>query len=312
MTAKMTANLLKQKDKVLIITHKKPDGDTTGCASSLCQALRLIGKEVYILFNPEITDRYEYLIKPYYAPAEYKPEFTVLVDMADERLRTENATIYNTDLCIDHHQSNTFFAENTCMLPMGACGEVIYEIITNLGVELNQKMAEAVYIAIATDTGCFRYSNTTKNTHMVAMKCYETGFDVAEINKKLFETKSYERISLEKFVYDNIMFFDDKKIALIYLSIADMAKLNAKSDDIDSISALPRQIEGVDIGFTLIEKENGEIKVSIRTTTKISANEIAAKFGGGGHIRASGVTLKMSKDEAIEKLIKVAVGLANV
>lgn len=312
MTAKMTANLLKQKDKILIITHKKPDGDTTGCASSLCQSLRLIGKEAYILSNPEVTDRYEYLIKPYYAPAEYKPEFTVLVDMADEKLRTENAKTYKMDLCIDHHQSNTFFAENTCLLIMGSCGEVIYEVISNLGLELNEKMAEAIYVAISTDTGCFRYSNTTLNTHMVAMKCYESGFDVAHTNKRLFETKTYERISLEKFVYDNIIFFDDKKIALIYISQSDIEKLNAKSDDIDSISALPRQIEGVDIGFTLIQKENGEIKVSIRTTTKVSANDIAAKFGGGGHIRASGVTLNMDKDEAIEKLVKEAVGVANV
>lgn len=312
MTAKMTANLLKENNKILIITHKKPDGDTTGCASSLCQALRLVGKEVYILENPEITDRYEYLIKPYYAPRGYKPEFTVLVDMADEKLRTENAKIYSTDLCIDHHQSNTFFADKTCLLSMGSCGEVIYEVITHLGIELNEKMAEAIYVAIATDTGCFRYSNTTHNTHMVAMKCYAAGFDAAEINKKLFETKSYERIYLEKFVYDNIQFFDDKKIALIYISLNNILELNAKSDDIDSISALPRQIEGVDIGFTLIEKENGDIKVSVRTTTKVSANEIAAKFGGGGHIRASGLTFSCSKDEAIEQLIKSSIEVANV
>lgn len=312
MTAKMTANLLKQKNKILIITHKKPDGDTTGSASSLCQALRLIGKDAYILFNPDITDRYEYLIKPYYSPDGYIPEFTVLVDMADERLRTENAKKYHTDLCIDHHQSNTFFADNTCLLSMGSCGEVIYEVIINLGVELNENIARSIYVAISTDTGCFRYSNTTLNTHMVAMKCYEAGFDAAETNKKLFETKSYERILLEKFVYDNIMFFDDKKISLIYIGLNDILQLNAKSDDIDSISSLPRQIEGVDVGFTLIEKECGEIKVSIRTTTKVSANEIAAKFGGGGHIRASGVTLRMNKDEAIEKLIGKAIEVSNV
>ena len=158
------AAALQAADDILILTHRRPDGDTTGCAGALCRALRQIGKTAYILENPEITKRYAPLIVPCYPPEGFAPGFVVSTDIAEEKLFPDTAEQYKgrVDLAIDHHRSNPGFGRKNLIRPdAGGCAEVLYDVINALGAQFTADIAECIYIGVSTDTGCFKYSNTT-------------------------------------------------------------------------------------------------------------------------------------------------------
>ncbi|MGE4549727.1 MAG: bifunctional oligoribonuclease/PAP phosphatase NrnA [Intestinibacillus sp.] len=292
-TVPEAARALLGANDVLILSHRRPDGDTAGCAGALCRGLRTLGKQAYILPNPEITERYASLITPCYCDPDFNPQFVVSTDIADYTLFTENARVFEgrVDLAIDHHRSNPGFAARNLVVPeAGACAEVVYDVLMAMGVPLARDIAEPLYVAVSTDTGCFRYSNTTPHTHAVAAACLTTGLDGGEWNRMLFETKSRPRFEMERIIFDSMEFFEDGKIALATLLRTDIDRVGATPDDLDSIAALPRQIEGVEIGLTLTENADGTCKASVRTTKEVDASALCQKCGGGGHLRAAGAS----------------------
>ncbi len=300
---------LKAADDILIITHRRPDGDTAGCAGGLVQALRNIGKNAYVLKNSDATPRYGKLISNFYPNEDFKPQFIVSVDTGDTGLFTENAQIYadKVDLCIDHHRSNSLYAKTSVVFPeYAACGEIIYRVIEQLGTPITAEIAYPIYIAISTDTGCFRYSNTTAHTHEIAALCLKTGIDGGEINREIFETKSRPRFEMERIIFDNIQFYLEGKIAIVQILQSDLQKTGADIDDLDAISALPRQIEGVEVGITLQENKNNSVKISVRTNKDINAAAICENFGGGGHLRAAGATIDGNIKEALDRIVEVS------
>ena len=162
MTPQEAAALLQARDHILILTHRRPDGDTIGSAAGLCAALRQRGKEAYVLYNEEITESTRPYAAPYWAPEGYEPAFVVSVDIAARQLfhGASEAYIDRVDLAIDHHPSQEFFAQETCLdARRAACGEIVYEICAALG-EITPEVALPLYAAVATDTGCFVYANT--------------------------------------------------------------------------------------------------------------------------------------------------------
>ena len=165
------AAALQAHDDILILTHRRPDGDTAGCAGALCRGLRQIGKRAYILENPEITRRYAPMITDCYPPDDFNPQYIVSTDIAEEKLFPDTAEQYKgrVDLVIDHHGSNEGFgAKNLIRADAGACAEVLYDVLTALGCRLTREIAECIYVGVSTDTGCFKFSNTTAHTHAVA------------------------------------------------------------------------------------------------------------------------------------------------
>ena len=168
------AAALQAADDILILTHRRPDGDTAGCAGALCRGLQQIGKRAYILENPEITRRYAPLIVPYYPPENFVPAYVVSTDIAEEKLFPDTAEPYKgkVDLVIDHHGSNDGFGKKNLIRPdAGGCAEVLYDVLTALGVKFTADIAERIYIGVSTDTGCFKFSNTTAHSHAVAAAC---------------------------------------------------------------------------------------------------------------------------------------------
>lgn len=305
-TVSRAAHVLKESENVLILTHRRPDGDTTGSASALCRALRKMGKTAYIARNAEVTKRYVGLIQPYEPAPDYQPAFIVTVDCAEQKMIPATLSAYadHVDLVIDHHRSNEGFGvENLVMGDYASCAEIVCEVIEAMGVELDRDIAEGVYVGASTDTGCFKYSNTTANTHLVAAKCLGAGVDGGEINRALFETKSRARYEIERMLFSSMQFFRGGSIAVALITREAKHSTGADWDDLDSIAAVPRQIEGVEVGLTLTELDDGSTKVSVRTTKEVDASAICAIVGGGGHIRAGGATLDCASDEAIRRML---------
>lgn len=308
------AQALLAANQILILTHRRPDGDTLGCASALCQGLCALQKQAYILQNPEVTKRYAPLVTAYYPPSDFVPQFIVTVDVADYGLFPDTAKQYEgkIDLAIDHHRSNPLFAMQNLVTPdAGACAETVYDVLMACGAPLTQSIAEAIYVALSTDTGCFRFSNTTPHTHAVAAACLSTGFDGGEWNRALFETKSRPRFEMERIIFDSMEFFEEGKIALAILYHADIARTGATPDDLDSIASLTRQIEGVQIGLTITEHQNGTAKVSVRTTKQVDASALCAQFGGGGHLRAAGASFA-SLEQARQSMVDASRAVYHV
>ncbi|MBQ4153997.1 MAG: bifunctional oligoribonuclease/PAP phosphatase NrnA [Clostridia bacterium] len=302
-----TARFLRENNNYLILTHASPDGDTLGSAHALLMILAKLGKNATVICSDEIPNKYNYFIDT--ACYTAKEDFTVIaVDVADTKLlgSLEEKYSKNIELCIDHHMSNTGYAKRTYLdSSAGANCECIFDIAGCLGVEIDKKMALALYTGISTDTGCFRFSNTTAKTLRIGAALMETGIDTAEINRIMFETKSRLRLQLEKMALDNMEFYFNDSCAVITITRQMYEQTGCKDQDIDGITAIPRTIEGVLVGVTIREKEDGSFKASVRTYPPVDASKICGLLGGGGHIRASGcqISNKYSLDQAKEKIL---------
>ncbi|MBR2079253.1 MAG: DHH family phosphoesterase, partial [Clostridia bacterium] len=208
------------------------------------------------------------------------------------------------DLSIDHHGTGKLFAKKTYVEPESASAcELLYEIIQSLGVKIDKGIADCIYTGCSTDTGCFKYSNVTARTHRIAAELIEYGADHSRINEKMFDTKSMNSIMLERMCYETLESFADGKIAVITVTKEMLSKSGTDKSALDAIKPITRQIEGVEIGLTVKEEDNGAAGISIRTSENYDASLICAHFGGGGHIRAGGCEIKDTTENAKAKVV---------
>ena len=295
MTEREAAALLGGLEDVLILTHRRPDGDTIGCAAGLCAALRQLGKSAYLLYNPEITETNAPYAQPFWAPEGFEPDFVVSTDIAARSLFFPAAEPYRerVDLAIDHHPSHEGFAKASCVdASRAACGEIIYDICLALG-EITPQVALPLYVAVSTDTGGFVYANTTSNTHRVAAALMETGIDAAALNKRHFRTKSAKRLALEADLLSNMEFFHDGQGVFLTVPISLKEHVQATEDDAEDLSALAGIIQGVDCGAVLRQLAPNTWKLSLRTgeNQRVNATCACQLLGGGGHAMAAGATI---------------------
>lgn len=303
---KEAAALLKQADDIYILSHQYPDGDTLGSAAALCLALRKQGKRAQIYCNDAIPQKYDYLFSKI-ERQDFEPGYIVAVDIADTQLLGKNMMQYadQIDLCIDHHPSNTKYTQNCLLRPSAAATtEIIYDIINEMGVEVDACIANCIYTGISTDTGCFRYTNATPHTYRVAAEVMEKGADAAYINRVMFDTKSRARLEIERRVLDTMSFYFEGRCAIVYVTREMVALSGAGDEDMDGLASIPRQVEGVAIGITMREKEDGSFKVSMRSGTDINVSEICARFGGGGHRAAAGCVIPGGVEAAKKQIIQ--------
>lgn len=307
-TISKASKLLLNNDNFHILTHRYPDGDTLGCAFALCYALRALGKKANVIVNGNLPSKFQYLSKNY-EEQDFTPAYVVSVDVAASSLLGELESEYKDkiDMCLDHHGSNSMVADNIYVDSSSAAAcEIIYELISELKVELTEDMANALYTGISTDTGCFCYTNTTARTHRIAADIIAAGCDFKMINKVNFETKTRAKLKMERMVYDTMEFYCGGKCAIIHTTLAMQNSICAGDDEMEGLASIPRQIEGVKIGITMREKEDGTFKVSVRTNDGIDASAFCARFGGGGHVAASGCSIKGDLQTAKYMLIKAA------
>lgn len=295
MTVQETASLLQSLDQVLILTHKRPDGDTIGCAAALCLGLRQLGKTAWVLPNEDAHGLFDPYFQGVLAPADFQPQVAVSVDVASQGMLPESAAPWkdNILLCIDHHGSNEGYAQHTLVDPAAAaCGEIITKVLTQLGVTITAPIALLLYMAIATDTGCFVYSNTTPETHRIAADLMETGFDAQWVNKRHFRVKSLKRMQIESRLVRDMDLEQDGSLVFAYVTLDMIQELQATEEDLEDISSFIGLLEGVDNAVTVRQLKPEECKISLRTDGKsLNASLVCARFGGGGHPAAAGCTI---------------------
>ncbi len=303
------AGFLSRRDNYLILTHKRPDGDTIGCAAGLCRALRRLGKTACVLPNEDATTLLEGYLDGLTAPDGFAPDTVVSVDIAALGLLPDSAQPYREriDLAIDHHPSQEFFAKETCLeTDKAACGEIIWKICTELGA-MDAEIATPLYVAVSTDCGCFVYANTTPHTHRVAAALMEQGIPYQALNKKHFRTKTLARMKLESLLVQRMHFYFDGTVAVAPVSLELLREVGATSEDTDDIAAFAGQIAGVLHTATIREYEGGECRVSVRTQPSLlNATKVCARLGGGGHRAAAGCTVKGTVEET-ERAILAAI-----
>ena len=306
MTEQQVIEWLSQRDQFLILTHIRPDGDTLGSAAALCLALRKQGKTAYLLSNPGVTAQYRDYLTFHWAPEDYQPHYVVAVDIATEGLFPEGEHQHylgKTDLCIDHHPSNTHYAPALCLdASAAACGEIVYQICRGLG-PLDRDIAQALYLAISTDCGCFAYSNTTPRTHRIAAELMEYG-DFYPVNKRFFQTKSRKELQLQAMLMASESFYEEGQICIGTIAAADRDRIGAQDSDCSELASFAASIEGVRCAATLRELEPGLCKLSIRSDAHyVDANQVCQRMGGGGHPAASGATLSGVTLEEARKVV---------
>ncbi len=296
--------ILRSNDDFYILTHISPDGDTLGSAYGLCSILQSIGKRARVLCADEIPKKFSYM---FYTVdnQEFEADTIIAVDVADAKLLGDNIK-YVDDilLCIDHHISNKDFAKNTFLdTKAAACAEIIYDISVFMKTPLSDKAAMCLYTGISTDTGCFKYSNTTPKTHMTAAKLLEKDFIASDINYKMFDLKKKSMLMLEREVIDTLAFYADGKLAIACVTTEMLKKAGcSENEDLGAVTSIPRQIEGVEVGVTIKQKGDNHYKISMRSSALVNASEICAFFGGGGHPRAAGCEFFDTVDNIKEKI----------
>lgn len=301
LTRSETARWLRDHDNFLILTHRRPDGDTIGSAALLCRGLRVLGKNAYILRNMEITEKYRELHRGLTKDCPESGDTIISVDTAAPKLLPD--VFFHLSrlvrLRIDHHRTDTPYAPLELVdAGAGACAEIIYDVLTELGISLDKEMAEALYTAVSTDTGCFRYANTTAHTFRVAAACAEAGGDLHAINQRIFETNTFAKLRLHSWLVENIRFLQEGKLAVCALPLAVEKQLGLTEDDLENVSGFPRSIEGVCVAATLRQNPDGKVKLSVRALPGYDATRLCARFGGGGHKGAAGATLEVPLEEA--------------
>ena len=296
--------------RIILLSHTNPDGDTVGSVTALSRALRLCGKETVCLCDIEIPERNLFICGEgaYTTSCEIREsDLVVSVDVASPQMLGKLRDVFEnrTDIRIDHHASADDFATCNYVDPTAAaCAEIIFELISLLPCTLGEEIASPLYTALNTDTGGFRFSNTTARTHRIAAALMEAGAAAADICETLYENITLESLQSNALFLEKCQLHMDGKILFLPIRMADKERYGFTDENIEGYATLSRKIVGVELGMVLREKDRGGYKVSMRSRKTVDSAALCALFGGGGHARAAGATIEAdSFEEACQKLM---------
>ena len=312
LTRNETARFLLGHDNFTILTHRRPDGDTIGSSAALCLGLRQLGKNAHVLYNGEVSPRFQWLHEGLTKLCAEEGDTIVCVDVASPGMlpKAFEPLLGSIALRIDHHGSATSFTDVELVDPASAsCAELIWDVLEEMGVTMDKAIAEAVYVGVSTDTGCFRYSNTTAHTFSVAARCSEAGARVYELNQELFETNTLGRLRMQAWIVDHMQLLRGGEMAIIAIPKEVEERIGVTEDDMDNISSFPRTVAGVKMAATLRQTADGDTKMSVRAVPGYDATRVTVPFGGGGHKGAAGASFRLPLSEAVKAVEKAMIDL---
>lgn len=303
----------------LIIFHRNPDADAVGSAFALRNVLEQLGSPARCICQEEVPEYLQFLsndiqesVQSEAVLADFEPARIVSVDTASLSQMGTLAEAFGNrvDVMIDHHEGDEAYGSVSYIRSgAAATGEIIFDVIKKLASEerivIDEEMCIDLYAAISGDTGCFRYSNVTPKTHLRAAELVASGIDCAEINRKLFENKSLERLRAQSAAISNMELFADGKIAVVTFPYALKAALGLGDEDLGALVDTPRSLSGVEVALCIRQPlPEGKFRVSARSNGTYDVAELCRKFDGGGHAKAAGCTL-MATDiaEAMQRIV---------
>lgn len=302
--------LVKSKKSFLLTTHLNPDGDGLGAESALYLALKKLGKKVQVVNHDPLPKRFRYLgFAQAYQTSDRIPahEVCFVLDagnfgrIRDNVKREEFRTLVN----IDHHFSNDLYGDLNLVLPKAAAtGEIVYYLIKALKIAVTKEIAESVYTSLVTDTGGFRYSNTTPEVLRLAAELVDAGADAQKVSEQIFAGISKEAMELVRVSLGTIQVYGDGRIASMTLTQSDLLKTGASDEDTENLINWVRKLDTVKIAIFLKERPDGQIKLSLRSRSDINVSLIAGKFNGGGHAYAAGAVLPGPIEKALKEVLK--------
>ena len=313
------AELLRSQNSFLVLTHYRPDGDAVGSQLALALLLKGLGKTVETWNDDGVPAKFRFLphsdwiTKP---PAEPKGFDVVIaidtstwqrVGTAAERIRSKKHFVN-----IDHHVSNEKFGEINWVVPEApASGQIAFDLIKRGGFKLTREIATCLFAAISTDTGSFSYGSTTAESLRVAAELVETGIDVGEICRHIYESYPYARLMLLQKALAQLQLADRQRIAYTWVTVEMFEESGAKREDTEGLIDYARAIEGVLVAVLFEEmSEPGKFRISLRSKhSKVDVNSIARRFGGGGHHAAAGARIAGEPHE-IERNVLAAISEA--
>ncbi len=303
---------IKKAKKIAILPHVSADGDSIGSSLALLLALNKIGIKAKVLVEEEIANNYSFLAgagdAEIYIGKQSGFDVVIAIDCGDiERLGTRYEVFKNANITIniDHHPTNTEFAFINCVdTTASATGEIIYQIIKLMGVPFDKDISECLYVAIATDTGGFKFNNTTSVTHQIAGDLINNGINVAEISAIIFDMITLEKAKLVSAAINSIEILEKGKVAFITITKEVFKSTGALDEDTDGVVNIGRNIKGVEVSVLFRETKEGETKINLRSKSYVDVSAIASLYKGGGHKRAAGATVKKPMDELKKSVLK--------
>lgn len=305
LTCKETTALLRGWDDILVVCHASPDGDALGSMTGLVRGLRAMGKRADWYCADPVPRKFTYMFEGL-GDSPFPPVHVVTVDVADSKLLGNAEEKYGggIELAIDHHSTHKPFAAERWVDPQSpATAGMVWSLLKELGISIDEAIANCLYTGMATDTGCFRYRNTSPQILRLAAEAIEAGARAGDINQKIFETKSRAVLEAERRLIESMEFFCGGKGAVMRIPFSLYEATGAAENELSELVGLPKQVEGVLVGVTLKEQAGGIVKASLRTNPPVNAAAICEKFGGGGHPGGAGCTMEgMNMEEACERM----------
>jgi phosphoesterase RecJ-like protein len=301
---------IKKSKKIAILPHISADGDALGSAFALALGLKKMNKDIDIYLEEEIPKIYDFLpgrdFKKDYEGNEIFYDLVIAIDTGSVERLGHRKFIFNNcinTINIDHHKTNDYFGFNNWIdVNASSVGEMIYAILKALNIDMDKDIATCLYVAISTDTGSFRFSNTTSLTHKIISDIISYEIDVADISKRIFDNISIQKLKLMSKAINSVELYENGKIALMSVSDDKIGIDGLKNEDFDGIVNLGRNVNGVEVSILLRKWNDKEIKVNFRSNYYVDVSKVAGVFKGGGHKRAAGCIIKGSPEE-IKKIV---------
>lgn len=305
-------SFIQTNDHFLVVSHVQPDGDAISSTCAVGYLLDRLKKNFVMINEDSIPEKFGYLpqveqIQLVTKDPQHFFKHIIAVDCADlsrmgqaEQLISPNPEILN----IDHHPTNNDYGQLNLVEPSAAAtAEILYDLYDQFDLAWDQDFATCIYTGILTDTGGFRYANTTAKLMNIAADLLRYGVNAHEMAEKLLEKRSYNHLQLLGRALNTLSFTEDRRVSWVALSEKDIKETNASIDDYEGIVHYPRNIDGVDVGILFREVDSETVKISLRSSDRVNVSEIAKFFNGGGHVRAAGATLKSSLSNAVSLVI---------
>ncbi|TFE24385.1 DHH family phosphoesterase [Cohnella luojiensis] len=312
---KEAAAFIRERDDFLIVSHVQPDGDAISSTVATGWLLEKLGKKFTMLNEGPVPSRLQFLWKSSDILTLDGSESTpnrqyrnvICVDCADYARVGKTNQWFAPDaelLNIDHHPTNNGFGiVNLMKFHASATAEILFELLDELNLKLDSDVATAIYTGLLTDTGGFRYSNTSPLVMAMASRLLEAGVNGPELAELLLERMTMGQLLVVQRGLSRLSFSPDQRIGWLWVNSEDLNETGATNEDLEGLVNYPRNIEGVEVG--ILFKQNGEesVKVSLRSAGRVNVAAVAQHFGGGGHVRAAGCRLTDPLSEAIDQVV---------